>query len=86
MIEERIAGGPELYQSEKSKYFQGSWSGEPFNNKVRFSRSDRERCDAVGQVDTRCCHVQALLLLVLRRSYWFFCTSRTKLKTYLVLI
>lgn len=35
MIEERIAGGPEQYQSEKEKYFQGAWSGQPFKNKVR---------------------------------------------------
>lgn len=35
VIEERIAGGPELYQAEKDKYFQEAWSGEPFKNKVR---------------------------------------------------
>lgn len=34
VIEERIAGGPALYDAEKAKYFQGSWSGLPFNNKV----------------------------------------------------
>ena len=35
VIEERIARGPEQYQSEKGKYFQGAWSGQPFKNKVR---------------------------------------------------
>lgn len=34
VIEERIAGGPEQYQAEKDKYFQASWSGLPFQNKV----------------------------------------------------
>lgn len=35
VIEERIASGPEQYQAEKDKYFQGAWSGQPFMNKVR---------------------------------------------------
>ncbi|CAM9624609.1 unnamed protein product [Ectocarpus sp. 6 AP-2014] len=34
VIEERIAGGPEQYQSEKGKYFQEAWSGEAFKNKA----------------------------------------------------
>lgn len=40
VIEERIAGGPEQYQSEKDKYFQEAWSGEPFKNKVRLMPGD----------------------------------------------
>lgn len=35
MIEERIAGGREAYESEKDKYFQSAWSGLPFQNKAR---------------------------------------------------
>lgn len=34
VIEDRIAGGPEKYNTEKDKYFQKAWSGEPFKNKV----------------------------------------------------
>eukprot|EP00903_Cladosiphon_okamuranus_P014797 g13707.t1 len=34
VIEERIAGGPEVYQAEKDKYFQEAWSGEPFKNQA----------------------------------------------------
>lgn len=42
VIEERIAGGPEQYQSEKDKYFQGAWSGDSFKNKVRAMRAAAE--------------------------------------------
>lgn len=34
MIEARLAGGKELYDSEKEKYFQSAWSGLPFKNEV----------------------------------------------------
>lgn len=53
VIEERIAGGPELYQSEKEKYFQAAWSGDAFKNKVRaWLVAWSQRCE--GGVDYGC--------------------------------
>lgn len=44
VIEERIAGGPEQYQSQKDKYFQEAWSGEPFKNQVRLMQETMAQC------------------------------------------